>query len=76
MRIYQLISKSFAYMAIISISFVVMFIIVLDILKYCFGIDPTHAESQRYRCERLTRRQRTLVIQRFVYVNESSQTTA
>jgi hypothetical protein len=37
--IYRSIAKSFAFIAIIAMSLVAMFIVMMDILKYCFGID-------------------------------------
>ncbi len=46
----------------------VMFIIIMDILKYCFGIDPTREDLERIRREKL-RKKRKPVIQRFIYVN-------
>jgi len=48
----NIVSKSFAYIAILAISTVVMFIIIMDILKYCFGIDPVEEERERMRRER------------------------
>jgi hypothetical protein len=48
----QYIAKSFSYIAIIAIATVAGFIIVLDILKYGFGIDPVRAERELMRRER------------------------
>ncbi len=48
----QYIAKSFAYIAIIAISSVAGFIIVLDALKYVFGIDVTRKERDQIRRER------------------------
>jgi len=48
----QYIAKSFAYIAIIAISSVAGFIIVLDTLKYVFGIDVTQKERDEIRRER------------------------
>lgn len=61
--IYKTISKTFSYVAIIAISIVVMFVIIMDVLKYCFGIDPVRKERERYR------RRKHPIIQRFTYVN-------
>ena len=44
---------------------VAMFIVIMDILKYCFGIDPTREELERYR----RAKKRKPVVQRFIYVN-------
>jgi hypothetical protein len=41
-----------------------MFVIIMDILKYSFGIDPVHEGRERVRQEK-----RKPVIQRFIYVN-------
>ncbi|CAF4147425.1 unnamed protein product [Rotaria sp. Silwood2] len=70
-KIYKIVSKSFSYVAIIAMSCVVMFVIIVDILKYCFGIDPTREDLERYRREKRTK-QRKPVIQQDTYVNTSS----
>ncbi len=66
--IYKIVSKSFAYVAIIAIASAVMFIVIMDILKYCFGIDPVREERERIRRKKLEKKRKP-VIQRFVYVN-------
>ncbi|CAF0805487.1 unnamed protein product [Adineta steineri] len=48
----KIISKSFSYIAIIALSIVVLFIVIMDILTYCFGIDMTREELERYRREK------------------------
>jgi hypothetical protein len=45
-----------------------MFILMMDILKYGFGIDPPHEEGERIRDEKRAKK-RKVVIQRFVYVH-------
>ena len=45
----QMASKSFAYIAIIAMVTVVTFMVIMDILKYCFGIDPVERERERER---------------------------
>ena len=45
-----------------------MFVIIMDILKYCFGIDPTREDLERIRREKLEKKRKP-VIQRFIYVN-------
>ena len=77
--ILQTVSKTFAYVGIIAMICVAAFIVIMDILKYCFGIDPVREERERMQREREARR-RKRVIQRFVYVNkptsvESSEET-
>lgn len=65
--IYQIASKSFAFIAIIALIFVMAFVIIMDILKYCFGIDPVAEERERMQREKQAKKRRP-VIQRFTYV--------
>jgi hypothetical protein len=66
-KVYQTVSKSFAYIAITTLTITVMFIVIMDILKYCFGIDPVDEERERIRrLKDLKNRKR--VIQRSGYV--------
>lgn len=58
----QIVSTSINYIAIAVMSSTAMFIIIMDILKYCFDIDPVEGEREKIR-------RRRPVIQRFVYVN-------
>ena len=48
-KIYRTVSTSMAYIAILALISTVMFIVIMDILKYCFGIDPVHKERERIR---------------------------
>ncbi len=48
-----------------------MFIIIMDILKYCFGIDPVDKDRQLIRRNKQEKKRKP-VIQRFVYVNAPS----
>jgi hypothetical protein len=73
--IYKIVSKSFAYIVIIAITTVAMFVLIMDILKYCFGIDPVHVERERYRRQKQARKRKRPVIQRFVYVNALPQSS-
>lgn len=66
--IYQIVSKSFAYIAILALITVAIFIIIMDILKYCFGIDPTREELERIRRKKQVKNRKP-VIERFIYVN-------
>ena len=68
-KIFRMVSKSFAYISIIAMIIVTMFVIIMDVLKYCFGIDLTHEELERYRREKQAKKRKRPVIQRFVYVN-------
>ena len=70
----KFISKSFGYIAITFLAIVIAFFVIMDILKYCFGIDPTKDELERIRrakaIQRAKQRRRRPVIQKFIYVNE------
>ncbi len=48
-KLYRFISKSFSYVGIVAMINVAMFIVIMDILKYCFGIDPVAEERERMR---------------------------
>ena len=61
-------SKSLAYIAIIALCCVVAFVVVLDILKYFFGIDPAKEERKRMREKKKRRKKRRPVVQRFIYI--------
>jgi hypothetical protein len=67
-KIYRIVSKSFSYVGIIALIIVAMFIVIMDILKYCFGIDPVEGERERIRRKKQATKRKP-VIQRFVYVN-------
>ncbi|CAF4209068.1 unnamed protein product, partial [Adineta steineri] len=54
--IYKIISKSFAYIAIIAMASVMIFIIVMDVLKYFFGIDLTREEREQIRRKKLKKK--------------------
>jgi hypothetical protein len=43
----QAVSRSFAFVAIAALICVLMFIVTMDILKYCFGVDPVDSPSER-----------------------------
>ncbi len=60
----QYISKSFAYVAIIALSIVGGFFVIMDILKYGFGIDPVETERELIRRERALRERRNRAIQK------------
>lgn len=46
----------------------VLAMVIMDILKYCFGIDLTHEDREQLREEK-RKRKRKPIIQRFVYVD-------
>jgi hypothetical protein len=66
--ILNIVSKSIAYVTIIAMVSVAVFVVVMDILKYCFGIDPVEGERERIRREKRAKKRKP-VIQRFIYVN-------
>lgn len=53
---------------------IVIFVIVMDILQYGFGIDPVETERQIMRREKQAKKRRP-IIQRFLYVNTPSSET-
>ena len=66
----QIISKSFAYVAIIAVTSVALFVIVMDILKYCFGIDPvgpTRKKLRSMKTKRRKKRKKPVTIIRYIY---------
>lgn len=66
----QFVSKSFGYIAILFLVLIISFFVIMDILKYVFGIDPTKDELQRIRrAKALQRRKHRPIIQKFTYVN-------
>ena len=62
-----MISRSLAFVAIIALGSVVTFIVILDVMKYGFGIDVAPPPSGR-RAVRRRRKARSHVGMRFVYV--------
>ncbi|CAF4414712.1 unnamed protein product, partial [Rotaria magnacalcarata] len=69
--ILKTVSKSFAYIAIIAMISVAMFIVIMDILKYCFGMDPTRGDLERIRREK----RKSRAIQRLVYTHAPAPPT-
>ncbi|CAF1385769.1 unnamed protein product [Adineta ricciae] len=66
--IYRVVAMSFAFIAILAMISVILFVIIMDVLRYFFGIDPIRRERERIRKARRAKRRKP-VIQRFVYVN-------
>ncbi|CAF0818380.1 unnamed protein product [Adineta ricciae] len=68
-QLYRNISKSFAYVVIIIMSSVAIFIVLLDILKFRFGIDPARPELDwKDRQKRIKKSKQRIAI-RFRYIN-------
>jgi hypothetical protein len=70
----QTISKSFAYIVIIFLISVLVFVITLDVLKYGFHIDPAEDIQRRKWRKGIQKKQKKPppVIKRFKYVNKPS----
>ncbi|CAF3579600.1 unnamed protein product [Adineta steineri] len=67
------ISKSVGYIGLLCITGLVSFIIILDILKYGFHIDPIRAERKRMRQKKdQKRRRKPTVVVRFQYIDEAT----
>jgi hypothetical protein len=75
LKIHKIVNSSFAYVAILAIVFVMSMIIVMDLLKFVFHIDPVRQERLRFRrnqalAKRKYRdRQQPKVALRFIYVD-------
>ena len=64
--VHQAVARSFAFIAIIVLGATVGFIVLLDVLKYVFGVDPVGEERRKLVDKKL--RQPAIAV-RFVYVN-------
>ncbi|CAF1250224.1 unnamed protein product [Adineta steineri] len=72
MVIHQMVSKSVGYISIIFIVGVCMFFVIMDILKYCFRIDPAKSQLKKTQQKKTAKKaKRPLIIQKFAYVNAS-----
>jgi hypothetical protein len=71
----QTVNRSFAYIAIIAMGAVAGFIVLLDILKYGFHIDPVDEERKRLQAEKDSKKKQPVIIQRFIYVNKPNLET-
>ena len=65
---HETVTKSFAYVAITALGLVVMLIVMLDILKYCFGVD-TIREERRRRRQPHRKKVKIHTITRYTYIN-------
>ena len=66
-----IVKQSFGYIAIIAIGFVLSGIVIMDVLKYFFKIDPV-AKHRRYRRRKKRPRPKTIV--RLVYIDTPRST--
>ncbi len=64
-----IVNRSFAYIALIAIAIVLGFIVILDVLKYFFKIDPVDKERKRLQAKQRMKKDRPIAI-RFTYVNK------
>jgi hypothetical protein len=69
MVVREIVSKSFGYIAILSLISVALFIITMDVLKYCFGIDPVGKKVGKKGKKKQVTKRKPPVILRFIYVN-------
>ncbi|CAF0862455.1 unnamed protein product [Adineta steineri] len=67
---HRIVSKSFAFIVIVVSIITFMFVIVLDILKYCFNVDPMRKELQKLKQKK--KKKKCPVIVKYVYVNAPS----
>lgn len=68
--IFQIISKSSATLSIIIISSFVLFIFMMDCLKYCVGIDPTREDLEEIQAEKKKKKKKQRpIVEKFIYVN-------
>jgi hypothetical protein len=71
-KIYDITAKSLTSAAILVISSAALFIIIMDILRYYFGIDPVDEERKRIRRKKKPVKHKP-VIQRFIYIPAPSE---
>lgn len=73
----ETVSRSFAYVAIIALIILAIFIVIMDVMKYAFKIDPVGDELKRIQQEKLKQKKRTgpPVAIRFIYVHSSAPQT-
>ena len=69
--VHQVVSRSFAYIAIIALVSAALWIVVMDVMKYCFGIYPVGNKDTNKQTE--GKHRDAVVVIRFVYVNGPTQ---
>ena len=72
MIILSVVSKSFAFVAILAVASLFIFVIVMDFLKYVCGIDPARQELMDIRRKRWNEKRR-FQVQRFIYYDGENQ---
>ena len=68
-EVYQKISKSFAYIAIIAILCFAMLIVIMDVLKYFFHIEPTYKQLKKDKQKKKKKKVKSPVISRLIFVH-------
>jgi hypothetical protein len=66
--VHTIISKSFGYIAILALISMAMFVIIMDILKYWFGIDSTREERERFRRKKRVKKRKRSVIRKLGHI--------
>ena len=66
---HETVTKSFAYVVITALSLVVMLIVMLDILKYCFGVDTVREERRRQQTRSKKKEVKIHTITRYIYID-------
>lgn len=64
---YKFVAKSFSYVSLFAILTLFMFVIIMDLLKYFFGIDPVKRKSKK--AVRKKKKRKQAIAYRFVYIN-------
>ena len=65
------ISRSLGYIAIVAISLLAIFIVAMDVLRYCFGIDSIRRERRRTRRQQqIVKKRKHRVAIRYIYIDK------
>ena len=72
----QTVSKSFGFVVIVALGSVGIFVFVMNVLKYGFGIDPVGEQQRRALMTSRQTRKGSIVAIRFLYVNAASMEAA
>ena len=68
----QTINRGLGYIAILALAFVAITIVLMDVMKYVFNIDPAQKERKQIadrRRQQRSAKSKPRLVQRFVYVN-------
>ena len=66
----QTVNRSLGYIAIIAIGIVLGFIVLLDVLKYVFHVDPVGKARRQVQAQKRLKSKRRPIAIRFIYVNK------